>query len=354
MVCVLACACPGRRARAPAATGSDGRPASVLARRTDIARATLGYASAFAGQRYLVTVELSARFELIVRDIAGPEKAREVARVALGSPDYDIEDMAVDGQHMRAFVAGRDGRVRGFALPSGDMLVTWHLGSPATTVAVSPDGALVVMGTDDGLLCLRRYRDGALLHCALAHEARISDLAISADGGQLASASFTGEVVRWQLPSLAVVERRTFPGAISALAFAPGDRRLAVAQSSFPPVRSPEVAARERRGAYRASDPGQVISIWQPGEQPAQPMLGHGGPITSLTFTPGGRRLVSGSWDRTLRLWDPRAGRELDRVAGFSGLIRDVAVDGAGRRLAVAAWSDGRAGRSIALVELRP
>jgi WD40 repeat protein len=52
-----------------------------------------------------------------------------------------------------------------------------------------------------------------------------------------------------------------------------------------------------------------------------------------------GRRAVSASDDRTLKVWDLERGRELRTLSGHSDWVRDVAVSGDGRR-AVSASED--------------
>jgi WD40 repeat protein len=42
---------------------------------------------------------------------------------------------------------------------------------------------------------------------------------------------------------------------------------------------------------------------------------GHNGWVTAVAFSPDGRRLVSGSWDRTLKFWEVSTGELLDAVA---------------------------------------
>lgn len=58
--------------------------------------------------------------------------------------------------------------------------------------------------------------------------------------------------------------------------------------------------------------------------QPApMPFAGHERGILSIAFSPDGRQAVSGSEDRTVRLWDVASGRELRR---FDGHAKDVAA----------------------------
>lgn len=346
-----------------------GRAAVGLAPGADLARGRLTYALAWSDAHTLAAIELGLSFELVVREVGDARSgrpAREVIRIELGPAEYDVEDIAVHGPRKQVFVAGRDGRVRGFDARTGQLVATWVLGSPATAVAVTGDGAYVATGTADGILCLRRYRDGALIQCVAAHSGQISALQFSPDGDQLVSGSFTGDVIRWRMPGLAEIHRRTFPGAVCDLAFAPDGRRLAAARSAFA-LRQKTASRPGAAGARASAHPGHAISVWQLADRQTRDLLGHRGPVTSVAWSPDGQRLLSSSWDRTVRLWavpdaltrpDPGgawgsgAASELARYGQFVARTRDVAVSADGRHVAVAAWTDGHTGSATALLDL--
>jgi hypothetical protein len=333
-------------------------PAVGLAHGADAASGVLTYAVAFAGQATLLSVELALDFELVVHEIVhhedGGPAVRELRRIALGSAAYDIEDMAVapSGAGARVYVASRDGRVRGIDLATAETLTTWYLGSSVTAVAVSPRGGYVVMGTADGVLCLRRHSDGALLQCAVAHQGQISSLAVSPNGDLVASSSWTGEVTLWRLPTLAVAARRRFDGAACDVAFAPGGRKLAIARSAEPPIRSPAVVEREKKRGFDLPHPWHAVSVWDWVSDTAVHLRGHGGPVTTVAWTGDGARLVSGSWDRSVRMWDVAGEAQIARYGGFSLLVRDIAVDPRGRFVAVGAWTDRLRGRSTVVLDI--
>ena len=331
-------------ATAPAA---DGAPA--LRHRVDLARGPLTYAVDFVDERQLVSIELGERFELVVRDVAVAHRPRETLRVPLGGSTHDVEDLAVARLRRQVWVSSRAGHVRGFDLQSGALVATWHLGSPATAVAISPDERWVAMGTSDGLVCLRRYRDGALVQCTLAHDGQISDLAFSVRGERLSTSSWNGEVTDWQIPSLAVAARRRFAGAACALAWS-ADGRLAIARSAFPPVRSPEVVARERREPGGAPDEHHAVTIAH-ADGTVRHLRGHRGPVIDVAWA-GGAQVLSASWDGTVRLWEVARARELASYRGFTFLVRSVAFAGE-RLVAVGAWTRGRDGRATTLLERR-
>jgi tetratricopeptide (TPR) repeat protein len=99
--------------------------------------------------------------------------------------------------------------------------------------------------------------------------------------------------------------------------------------------RQAPVGARRRARTPAAAPAGRSSGPAEPPREPApgdalRVLEGHADAVRSVTFSPDGRRLVSGSEDKTIRVWDLKTGKKLARYMGHSGAVTCVAVSPSG------------------------
>ena len=75
-----------------------------------------------------------------------------------------------------------------------------------------------------------------------------------------------------------------------------------------------------------------LASLAKPGRRLVRTLRGHDDDVNAVAVMPDGRRAVSGSKDRTLKVWDLESGAELATLRGHSGWVWAVAVTPDGRR----------------------
>jgi hypothetical protein len=91
------------------------------------------------------------------------------------------------------------------------------------------------------------------------------------------------------------------------------------------------------RQARVTSDEPRLLPCWptltSAGGALRQTLEGHGRSITAAAVTPDGRRVVSGSGDNTLKVWDLEQGKELATLWGYGTVLTAMAVMADSRRL---------------------
>jgi len=81
---------------------------------------------------------------------------------------------------------------------------------------------------------------------------------------------------------------------------------------------------------------------------------GHEWPVTSVSYSPDGARIASGSWDNTVRVWDARSGAELAVLRGHENHVTSVSHSPDGSQIASGSWDntvrvwDARSGAELA------
>jgi len=71
-----------------------------------------------------------------------------------------------------------------------------------------------------------------------------------------------------------------------------------------------------------------------------QTLAGHSGWVNAVAFSADGRRIASGSWDTTVKVWDATTGEVEKTLAGHSDGVNAVAFSADGRRIASGSWDD--------------
>jgi WD40 repeat protein len=209
-------------------------------------------------------------------------------------------------------------------------------------VAVSPEGRYALTAGDDKIVRLWDITNGSECHRFEAHTAPVRQVVFTPDGKHALSASADGSLRLWDLPvrvDFAGVRRwKPKPGSPANLAPEPPP----------PPVASTDKPIRRLEGATKVAINAMtfvpkantlvagswddiVLWNWSKGQQISKVQTKEHR-VTCFALSPDGGRGLSGSYNKTLRLWDMKTARVLRELPGHTTPIWSVVFSPDGKK----------------------
>jgi WD40 repeat protein len=216
---------------------------------------------------------------------------------------YSVEAVAITPDGTR-IVSSSYNTVRVWDLAKGrERLILENHPDIVEAVAVTPDCARIVSGCRDGKVRVFDLASGDLLHTFEGHYSSVDALAVTPDSARIVSGS-AGTVRVWASGRLECELNGS--GYVKAVAVTPDGRRIVSGESG---------------GGGMPLVPDHSILIWSLARGELDFSLeGHTEGVKALSVTRDGKRIVSGSADGSLRIWDIETKAEVASWTADSGV----------------------------------
>jgi serine/threonine protein kinase len=250
-----------------------------------------------------------------------------------------------------------------------DSISNWGIPNNVWSIAFSPDGKLLAIGSTDNTIQLRKVSDGSLLQNLNGGQtyngnySYVNSVIFSPDGKMLASGSNDYTVKLWQVDNGNLIRTLPETGGVSTIAFSPDGQELACGLSdgtirlwrikdgillyklkgiaegmvsvAFSPDGQMLASGSQNHIQFWHVNDGSLIRRIQIGITSSSDYFFN---LSSIAFSPNGQMLASGSQDDTVRLW-----RVSDGSLVWTLQVGIVTGDFAGYKIPIIAFSpDGQ------------
>ncbi|KAL0960845.1 hypothetical protein HGRIS_005861 [Hohenbuehelia grisea] len=228
---------------------------------------------------------------------------------------YDVKSVAFS-MNGHDIIVGHDDRIQVWDWASGQKIGDPLKGPDVYSIAVATDGQWIVSGSYNATVQILDLPSGQQIGESLVgHDGVVTSVAISKDGKRVVSAG--DETIRIWDTGVISESRSKSP-------LAGHDGQPVVSISISPD------------GQYIASGSwDKTIRIWDVAgrRQDGEPLTGQYA-VTSVAFSPNGRLIISGSADSTVRIWDVATRRQVgEPLRGHQDCVYSVAFSADGQRI---------------------
>jgi WD40 repeat protein len=196
-----------------------------------------------------------------------------------------------EGSAMGAFLNPRQpvgGRVLVWDTNTGQDISSLKHDDEILSLAFSPNGKWIVSGSYDGTAKVWEAKTGAELNL-MRFGQPVTKVLFNKESQLIISGSNDGTTKVWEATTGREISRMVLGEQVKALALTPDESQVAVGGNNG------------------------KMQVWKITGQEVLKMA-HDSSISSVTFSPDGKWLLSASWDKTARVWNTSTGQEVSHI----------------------------------------